>query len=154
MTFLCFPILFSNLTNITTHTYRDTRRMQKCILGSTVYMYLGMRSFIMKAVTYVISWLPLNNRLLSNLTYLQPQQSLSTTSVTDIQFIARKLPNISHADIATLTDKWNLYQLNQKTAEMINDLDTNPHIHIDDYWRTVATQKVPTGKLKYPIVAT
>ena len=46
-----------------------------------------------------------------------------------------------------------MYQLNQKTAKMINDLHTNPHIHIDDYWRTVATQKVPTDKMKYPIVA-
>ena len=116
-------------------------------------MYLGVHSFFIKAVKYLMSRLPLNNRLLSSLTYLQPQQSVSSASVAAIHCIARKLPNISDADVANLTDEWNLYQVDQKTAEMINDMQTNPLIRIDHYWRTVTAQKGPTGELKYPVLA-
>lgn len=55
--------------------------------------------------------------------------------------------------IASLTDEWNLYQIDQKTTEMLTDLQTNPHICIDHYWKAVIEQKGSTGELKYPTLS-
>lgn len=115
---------------------------------------LDMRSFFVKAVTYLIGHLPLNNKLLQCLSCLQPEVSILNDSVTSAEFIARTLPNIKDDEITSLIDEWRLYQADVATASRVLDYKSSDQPgRIDHYWRTVTADKLHDGQPKHLVMS-
>jgi hypothetical protein len=115
-------------------------------------LIMSMRQFYSTAVTYLATRLPLQNELLSNLTYLEPKQSLSLESTKAVEAIAKKLPNIADTDVGPIVDEWKLYQVERSAAggcEGTQCADDNS-FRIDHYWRDVMSQLGPNNASKFP----
>lgn len=106
---------------------------------------LSMRSFYSSAAMYLATRLPLNNELLSNLSYMQPSQSVLPESTKAVHSIAQTLHNIRDDDIAAILDEWRQYQ----NDDLKPDEYTSAQLHIDHYWRSVMSLKGADGNYKY-----
>ena len=90
---------------------------------------LGMLAFFWEAVSHLQAKLPLNNRVLKDLGYLNPLKRERKSTTISIQNLSRKL--LPEFDTAAVLDEWKLYQNDGD----ISDIDTDQRV--DCYWNAV-----------------
>ena len=105
---------------------------------------LGICSFFTTVTAFLQSRLPFENKLLKFLSWLDPER-ISNASLGAIEYVATKL-RIQAADIANVSDEWQLYLHDKDIAKP--DKDTR----VDHYWRRIF--KLQTKKWKFEIHCT
>ena len=71
-------------------------------------MLLGIQAFFIATVSHLQTMLPLNNRLLKDLGFLNPSKKQRGSTLASIQNLARKLqPSL---DLTCIHDEWKMYQ--------------------------------------------
>ncbi|XP_040063055.1 uncharacterized protein LOC120837616 [Ixodes scapularis] len=103
-------------------------------------LYIGARAFYIACVDYLLSRLPLDNKILFHLKFLKANHDSSTVSV---RYIACQLPQVIPAgDVSALTDEWNALACETCDWNLTEDLNT--------YWNKVfSLKKAGSNECKY-----
>ena len=103
---------------------------------------LGIRTFFLKAITYLQTSLPLSNQLLRHLTCLNPLKRKHTNTVAAIQHVFKKL--LPHDDVSLIHDEWAFYQSDVDIP--VYDPKTT---RLDHFWREVIQLTDNRGQMRY-----
>ncbi|KAL3186352.1 hypothetical protein MRX96_028070 [Rhipicephalus microplus] len=106
--------------------------------------YIGARAFYIACAKHLISRLPLDNKLLFHLRFLNPAIERSSTTPS-LRYVANSLPQvIPPCDVSSLTDEWN--SLICETS----DWESSPNVVTHS--ASVFSLQTPAGQAKYPKV--
>ncbi|KAH6921304.1 hypothetical protein HPB50_027713 [Hyalomma asiaticum] len=107
--------------------------------------HVKARAFYITCTKYLVSRLPLDNRVLFHMRFLKPGAT-GDSYTKSVRFIANALPQvIPPNEVSTLTDEW--LSLVCETADWEISDDVIPH------WANVFLVKMPNGEPKYPKLA-
>ncbi|KAH6922186.1 hypothetical protein HPB50_010792 [Hyalomma asiaticum] len=107
--------------------------------------HVKARAFYITCTKYLVSRLPLDNRVLFHMRFLKPGAT-GDSYTKSVRFIANALPQvIPPNELSTLTDEW--LSLVCETADWEISDDVIPH------WANVFLVKMPNGEPKYPKLA-
>ena len=97
----------------------------------------GMKQFYMETTKYLINHLPIDNKLLRDVSFLHPNLRHSERGAQVIRKLAIMMLTISQEEVALITDEWNVYM-----AGAVDTDDTGcAEERVDHYWRNVFQEK-------------
>ncbi|KAL3195697.1 hypothetical protein MRX96_001819 [Rhipicephalus microplus] len=106
--------------------------------------YIGARAFYIACAKHLISRLPLDNKLLFHLRFLNPAIEGSSTTPS-LRYVANSLPQvIPPCDVSSLTDEWN--------SLICETSDWESSSNVVTHWVSVFSLQTPAGQAKYPKV--
>ena len=89
--------------------------------------------------------LPLENKVLKSLGFLNPQNiPTSTGSVQDVEFIARTF-HVEASDIVNVADEWKVLCMDDNVKSL-----GLPNQRVDHFWRQVFSLQTSFGEARYP----
>ena len=106
----------------------------------------GMKQFYLDTTKYLIDHLPIDNKLLRDITFLNPLLRDNQHGAQAIRRLAVIMPTISEEEVCLVTDEWRVYH-----EGSVIDSDSTTQ-RIDHYWASVFQEKNMQGKLKYSVL--
>ena len=105
----------------------------------------GMKQFYADTTKYLVGHLPIDNKLLRDVSFLHPHLRKSDHGAQAIRRIAVMMPTtcISEEKVSLVTDEWKVYQA--------GDTDSTTR-RVDHYWAEVFKEKSLQGEFKYSIL--
>ena len=105
---------------------------------------IGMRACLGAIAIYLRKKLPLENKVLKSLGFLNPQ-NISTVSgkVQDVQFIARTF-QMKVLDIVNVTDEWKVLCMDDDVKSILRNQ------RVDHFWRQIFSLQTSAGEARYP----
>ena len=103
----------------------------------------GMKQFYADTTKYLVGHLPIDNKLLRDVSFLHPHLRKSDHGAQAIRRIAVMMPTISEEKVALVTDEWKVYQA--------GDTDSTPR-RVDHYWAELFKEKSLQGEFKCSIL--
>ena len=105
----------------------------------------GIKQFYVGTTKYRIGHLPIDNKLLRDVSFLHPLLSISQHGTQAIRRVAVIIPTISEEEVALVTDEWKVYSA--------GDIDADSTTRrADHYWTDVFQEKSQQGEFKYPVL--
>ena len=108
----------------------------------------GMNQFYVETTKQLINHLPIDNKLLRVVSFLDAKLRHSEHGAQAIRRIAIMIPTISQEEVALITDEWNVYMAG---AVDTDDTDCEEE-RVDHYWANVFHEKSHQGKFAYFIL--
>ena len=99
----------------------------------------GMKQFYADTTKY-LGHLPIDNKLLRDVSFLHSHLRKSDHGAQAIRRIAVMMPTVSEEEVSLVTDEWKVYQA--------GDTDSR----VDHYWAVVFKEKSLQGEFKYSIL--
>lgn len=106
----------------------------------------GMKQFYLDTTKYLIDHLPIDNKLLRDITFLNPLLRDNQHGAQAIRRLAVIMPTISGEEVCLVTDEWKVYH-----EGSVIDSDSTTQ-RIDHYWASVFQDKNMQGKFKYSVL--
>ena len=106
----------------------------------------GMKQFYLDTTKYLIDHLPIDNKLLRDITFLNPLLRDNQHGAQAIRRLAVIMPTISEEEVCLVTDEWKVYH-----EGSVIDSDSTTQ-RIDHYWASVFQEKNMQGKFKYSVL--
>ena len=103
---------------------------------------LGMKSFYVDTTTYLVKHLPIDSKLLRDISFLLPQLRKNDRGIEAVRRIAAMLPTVSDEEVALTTDEWKVYQSGDEV------IDTSQRV----YWASVFQEKTSQDQFRYSIL--
>ncbi|XP_050044186.2 uncharacterized protein [Dermacentor andersoni] len=104
--------------------------------------YVKTRAFYISCTKYLVSRLPLDNKVLFHSRFLKPGV-VGDHYTTSLRYIANALPQVMPpSEVSSLTDEW------LRLCCEISDWDVSTNVV--EHWVNVFALKMPTGEPKYP----
>ena len=108
----------------------------------------GMKQLYVETTKYLNNHLPIDNKLLRDVSFLHPSLRHSEHGAQAICRLAIMLTTISQEEVALLAGEWNVYM-----AGAVDTDDTDcAEERVDHYWANVFQEKSHQGKFKYFIL--
>ena len=104
--------------------------------------------FYVETTKYLINHLPIDNKLLRDVSLLHPNLRHSEHGAQAIRRLAVMMPTISQEEVALIADEWNVYMVG---AVDTDDTDCAEE-RVDHCWANVFQEKSHQGKFKYSIL--
>ena len=108
----------------------------------------GLKQFYVETIKYLINHLPIDNKLLRDVSFLHPNLRHSERGAQAIRRLAVMMPTISQEEVPLITDGGNVYMAGAVDAD---DTDCAEE-RIDHYWANVFQEKSHQGKFKYSVL--
>lgn len=118
--------------------------MEKLSNDQQKVVLMGMKQFYIQVTRYLAEHLPLDSKLLRDVSILHPLLRKSETASQAIRRLAVMMPMISEEEVSLVTDEWKVYQ----RGDNIEDQPTR----IDHYWALVFNDKNFQGQPKYRVL--
>ena len=110
----------------------------------------SMRDSYVKIINYLQKTLPLNSKMLQDITCLSPLLRSCDWSVDAIGRLAELIPHlISEREVSIVNDEWRLYQSEEIDEIWIKDPETGKFRRLDFYWSNVFKVLSSSGDKKY-----
>ena len=106
----------------------------------------GMKQFYLDTTKYLIDHLPIDNKFLRDITFLNPLLRDNQPGAQAIRRLAVIMPTISEEEVCLVTDEWKVYH-----EGGVIDSDSTTQ-RIDHYWASVFQEKNMQGKFKYSVL--
>ena len=114
----------------------------------------SMRDSYVNVITYLQNNLPLNNKMIQDLTCLSPHHRSSHFSVEAIGRLASLIPHIvSEREVSIVKDQWRLYQLEEINDNWISNSETGKPRRVDFYWSKIFEILSSGGEKKYNMLS-
>ena len=106
---------------------------------------LGLRSFFSAVSNFLLTRLPLSNKLLRYLSCLNPDRR-TQAPLTAIEYIAKQI-HIPDDEVSYVSDEWRAYVHDDEVKTAAEES------RVDHYWRRVFQLTTAVGNIKYPHLA-
>ena len=106
----------------------------------------GMKQFYLDTTKYLLDHLPIDNKFLRDITFLNPLLRDNQPGAQAIRRLAVIMPTISEEEVCLVTDEWKVYH-----EGSVIDSDSTTQ-RIDHYWASVFQEKNMQGKFKYSVL--
>ena len=103
-----------------------------------------MKGFYVDTTTYLVKHLPIDSKLLRDVSFLHPQLRKNDHDIEAVCRIAVMWPTVSDEEVALITDEWKVYQSGDEVV------DTSQRV--DYYWASVFQEKTSQGQFRYSIL--
>ncbi|RXN18940.1 hypothetical protein ROHU_025945 [Labeo rohita] len=116
-------------------------------------VYSSLREGYIKAATFLLKNLPLNNNIVTSLSALTPSLILHESVQGAFNTLAKALPNaVKSEELGQLDEEVRAYQINTDLGAQAKCFEEN-NARIDvDWWSKIFAMKMPEGGMRFPIL--
>ncbi|KTF75376.1 hypothetical protein cypCar_00046139 [Cyprinus carpio] len=116
-------------------------------------VYSSLREGYIKAATFLLKNLPLNNNIITSLSALTPSLILHESVQGAFNTLAKALPNaVKSEELGQLDEEVRAYQINTDLGTQAKCFEEN-NARIDvDWWSKIFAMKMPEGGMRFPIL--
>ncbi|XP_052450501.1 uncharacterized protein LOC128011814 [Carassius gibelio] len=116
-------------------------------------VYISLREGYIKAATFLLKNLPLNNNIITSLSALTPSLILHESVQGAFNTLAKALPNaVKSEELGQLDEEVRAYQINTDLGTQAKCFEEN-NARIDvDWWSKIFAMKMPEGGMRFPIL--
>ncbi|XP_059364858.1 uncharacterized protein LOC132103782 [Carassius carassius] len=116
-------------------------------------VYSSLREGYIKAATYLLKNLPLNNNIINSLSVLTPSLILHESVQGAFNTLAKALPNaVKSEELGQLDEEVRAYQIDTDLGALAKCFEENIARIDVDWWSKIFAMKMPGGGMRFPIL--
>lgn len=115
-------------------------------------VYSSLREGFIKAATFLLKNLPLNNNIITSLSVLTPSLILHESVQGAFNTLAKALPNAVKSELGQLDEEVRAYQIDTDLGALAKCFEENIARIDVDWWSKIFAIKMPGGGMRFPIL--